>query len=284
MANGPHYDIYLSYSGRKCYLTCPRKYMFSYIQRLPQQWNLHDTVFGKSMGKVFEWFYNRQFWMSPDVLATTLASVESATRAIFVEEKADTSEYKDLFLKTVDEVRNLVPRILDVIRKHKLLTDSSRSEVDLTLIYTSPKHGSTLKLGGKADFIHGTKNPISIIDGKGSKHREKYVDPEQLIWYSVLYYIKYGVAPDKLGFLHYKFPDEPIQWILYDADAMRANVDTTFEVANKIKLKIFDPKTGPECSRCDYQNRCEEGRKHVAARKVESGSRIESSIFDLDPV
>jgi hypothetical protein len=92
------------------------------------------------------------------------------------------------------------------------------------------------------------------------------------------------VAPVRLGFIFWCFPEDPIKWISYDNNAIRASLDRTFEVAKKIQLKQFDPTPSGECHKCDFLNKCEEGQRHLAKRKVETGGRIESSIFDLESV
>lgn len=280
----PRYDLYLSYSGRRTYLLCPRKYEFSYVHRLPKKWNVKDTAFGSSIGKVFEWFYNRRLWASKNVVASTVAVIDSAVSSVFQEEGLDVADHGDLRRKLVQDLREYVPKTLETIRKHKLLTYSSRSEVDLTVVYTSPKHGATMKIGGRSDFVHSISKSVSIMDGKASRHRDKYVDSDQLVWYAILHYIRFGVAPARLGFLYYLFPDDPVQWISYDADSMRSVLDSAFEISEKVRLKIFPPTPGGECSRCDYLDRCQEGRDHVAFRKAESSERLQSSVFDLDVI
>jgi len=177
-----------------------------------------------------------------------------------------------------------IPPGVETIRKLGLLTVNSRAEVDLTVLYGNDKYGMSIKLGGRADFIHSPDmRDVSIVDGKASKHREKYVDAEQLIWYAVQHYIKYRVAPTKIGFLFWSFPDDPIKWVAYDSQAMRASVDQTFDVAKKIQLKSFDATPSGECHRCSYKDKCEEGRKHIAHRRKETGGGyIENSMFDLE--
>jgi hypothetical protein len=92
------------------------------------------------------------------------------------------------------------------------------------------------------------------------------------------------VAPSRLGFIYYRFPKDPVQWIAYDSDALRKNLDLTCSTASNIRLKLFEATPSGECHRCDYRDKCEPGRKYVAARRVETGGRIDSSIFDLEPV
>lgn len=276
------FDLYLSYSGRRSYLLCPAKYEFIYILKDPTRSDPRSSLFGSIIGKVFEWFYTRRAWSTADPQATTLSYVEDATRLIFEKERfsslADpafcTSLRQDLFKFILDGI--------ETIRSQKFLTPTSRAEANLEIEYRSAKHGMTLKLGGRPDFIHDYDGNIWLIDGKASKHREKYVDSEQLIWYATQHFLKYHVAPSRIGFLFWCFPEDPVKWVAYDNAAIRSSLDLTFETAKKIQLKKFDPTPSGECHRCDFQNKCEEGKKYLAKRKVESGGRIESSVFDLE--
>jgi len=182
-----------------------------------------------------------------------------------------------------EELNEFVPKGVDVIRAHKLLSPNSRAEIDLTVNYTSQKHGMTIRLGGRTDFVHyHSPSDVWILDGKGSRHREKYVDSEQIIWYATQHYIKYHVATTRLGFLYWRFPNDPIQWIEYDEQSMRDSLNRTFDIAKRIRLNMFEPKPSSSCHRCDYRPHCSEGTRYLAERRVETGGRIESSIFDLD--
>lgn len=276
--------IYLSYSGRKSYLTCPRQYHFRYVLKDPTRSDPRGSIFGSAIGKVFQWFYDRRLWAEPDPGAACLAVVDEAMEAVFREEKFDPSSDPGFRSMTRQDMVHYVPAGVETIRKLGLLTVNSRAEVDLTVLYGNEKYGMSIKMGGRADFVHSSDMlNVAIIDGKASKHREKYVDSEQLIWYAVQHYIKYHVAPVRLGFVFWSFPDDPIKWIAYDSQAMRASIDRTFDVAKKIELKAFDATPSGACHRCNYKDRCDDGRKYLSQRKKETGGGyIENSIFDLE--
>lgn len=279
------YDLYLSYSGRKCYKTCPKQYYFRYELRTKAPRDPRSSMFGTTIGKVMEWFYERRLWASPDPSAAAFAAIPDAMDWTFQHEKWDPSLDPGYVFTLRQDLSTYVPRAVETVRSHGFLTVNSRAEEDLTVLYRSEKHDLTIKLGGRADFVHGNdKLDIWILDGKGSKHREKYVDSDQLIWYAVQFYLKYHVAPTKLGFLFYMFPDDPVTWVAYDNDAMRGLVEETCQVAKKITLKVFDATPSGECHRCDYKGSCDEGTRYLAARRKESGGRIDESVFDLERV
>jgi len=276
-------DMYLSYTGRKTYLTCPCKYWYRYVKKQEAPDDPRKALFGIAMGKVFEWFYNKKFWADPNPEVKCLEAADLALDDACDEKRFDRTADPDFVSGLRGDMRELIPSVVKTIREHRLLNRCSRSEVDLTVVYSSKKHEMTLKIGGRSDFVHGPQ-PLWIVDGKGGVHREKYVDSEQLIWYAVQHYLKYHVAPDRLGFLHYRFPKDPVQWIMYDEQAMRSNLKKTFDTAVLIRDGVFDAKPSGECHRCEFRVMCQDGVKYLASRRAANGGRVESSIFELEDV
>jgi len=280
------HDLYLSYSGRKCYLTCPKQYEYKYIKKELVERDPRDSLFGSIIGTLFEWFYEKQIYKASDPTKSLLDLSENAITQVVKKEKWDESLDPILMAQIRAELRKYVPSGLEVIRQKRFLTSYSRAEADLTCTYMSEKHKLTLCIGGRCDFIH-TENrvtDVTILDGKASKHREKYIDPEQLIWYATQHYIKYHVAPRYLGFIFWKFPEDPLKYIDYDEDSVRSSLNLTFDVATKIKLKMFNATPSDNCKLCDYSGRCEEGLKWKAAQRIADGSRIVDSMFDLEQI
>ena len=80
------------------------------------------------------------------------------------------------------------------------------------------------RIAGRADFIIQRTKPhgdLCLVDGKGSRHRGKYVDPRQLHWYAMLYRLRFGTLPDKLAFLYWKFaPPESVDWVDFSEEAL----------------------------------------------------------------
>lgn len=279
-------DQYLSYSGRKTYYVCPKQYELRYILRIKVVRDARNTFLGTTIGKVFEWFYSRELWKKPDPLLACLGAVDEAIQETFREEKGfDPSSDPSLEPKLRNEAKALVPGGLEVIRSNGFLTPMSRAEADLSTVCQNDKYDFTLKLGGRCDFIHGrSKTDVWILDGKASAHRDKYVDPQQLVWYGVQHYVKYHVMPTRLGFIFWSHPNDAVQWIEFGPQDLRKSVEDTFEVVEKIRLRQFGATPSSECYRCDYKDRCAEGKQWMANRRIEGGGRIESSIFDPEIV
>lgn len=279
------YDLYLSYSGRKTYLICSLRYKFAYIDKVPVKRDPTSSLYGSVIGLVFDWFYSNDVWKSDDPVAELRSFIPMAMNHIIEKEKEkqEDLEIDPYNLSKIEEsVYNDIPSGLESIRKHKLLSLNSHSELDLTVIYKHPDHGLTVKIGGRSDFTHYfSHEDVWILDGKGSNWREIYSDPEQLIWYATQHYLKYHVAPTRLGFLYWKFPEDPVQWIDYDESAIRSSLNITFDVAKNIKLKVFRPRVSKECRMCAYINLCEEGKEFAEQMRIETKT-VGETIFDLD--
>lgn len=279
------YDIYLSYTGYSCYNSCPRKYEFKYVKKEPYERDPKNALFGLIIGKLFEIFYEKRIWSLPDPSSRLLDMSEDVINSVFKKEKWDEHRDPDFCSKIRNDLRKYIPLAINTIKKHELLTPYSRAETDLTVTYFSQKYDMTVKIGGRSDFIHSKdRKNVWILDGKASNHKEKYIDPNQVVWYATQHYIKYNVAPTRLGFLFYKFPDDPIKWVSYDEDSVRSLLESIFDVSNKIRLKLFDPKPSNECKFCDYKNKCESGLKFLSMKRIEEGSRISESIFLLEEI
>lgn len=276
------YDLYLSYSGKSCYTVCPKSYFFRYVERKPVVRDARDVIFGSVIGKVFEWFYARSVWKKPDPAATLLSYCEDAMEEVFAKEKFDAGADPSYLATLRNDLKTYVPAGVDTIREFRLLTPTSKAEEDLTQEYS--RGGVTLKLGGKADFLHpATPTDVTLIDGKGGKHRGMYTDPQQIIWYGTLHYLKFHVAPTRIGFLYWRFPTEPLQWVDYGDDDVRKCINGAFEVAAKIRLKAFEPRPSSACRRCDFRRHCPEGKEYVSEREV-SSAYADQSVFGIDRV
>src|ERR1700683_5196061 len=108
-------DAYLSYSGRKSYLTCPKQYEHHYILDTPSDRSPRDSLFGSVIGKLFEWFYEKQLWALPDPAIATLALSEEAINQVYTKEKWE--EHQDPYLSAQirEDLRKYVPTGIEII-------------------------------------------------------------------------------------------------------------------------------------------------------------------------
>lgn len=279
------YDLYLSYSGRKTYLTCPKQYWYRYILKDKSPIDIKKTIFGSTIGKVFEWFYEKKFWSSSDPIHAARSSISEAIELIFMQESYHKGSDPEWERGLNEDLQKYVPIGVDIIRSHSLLTKNSQAELDLTVSYMSPSSNINMRLGGRADFVHyNGPDDVWIMDGKAYKQREKYVDADQLIWYATQHYLKYRVAPTQLSFIYWLFPEHPMQYIAYNSDTMRGLLKDTMEVGQKILDKDFRATPCGECHRCAFKSKCDDGIKYISSRRSATGGRLGDSIFEFEDV
>ncbi len=277
--------MYLSYSGHKAYRECPKQYWHRYVDKttVPPD-NCVNSLYGSTVGVVFEQFYAEKLWKRPDCEAelkvrapAVLAKVIKEQRNAIVDwgdEKANYHDQESL----LQDVAEAIPRGLRTIRSHRLVGVGAGAEVVLDQTY------GPHKIGGRADFIIPRVAPhrdLVIIDGKGTKWGRKYVEDQQLLWYGFLHRDKFGRAPDRIGFLFWRFdPAKAVSWTDFsgrDLDALKAEVLATMDrldraiaelrrlsdspkAHDELRQEKFPAQPAFKCGMCSYLKVCEEGQ------------------------
>lgn len=307
---------YLSYSGWKGYVTCPESYWHRYVNKtvltIPE--NGVNSLYGSTVGIVFEHFYRDRIWKDPNYLTTLRALGEpTLDKAIkdqikqgriidFSDEKSNYPKEKDGLTPSAALQRGREEMLADVdasiirgvntIRENRFVGPVMEPELKL-----DTKFGPHI-VGGRADFVierMPPHNDIVILDGKGSRHREKYLDGKprkkgepvegiQLKWYAVLYREKYGRTPNTLAYVFWRYSDEQaVEWVPFtegDLDNLKAEIlaavkridrttaqiDEVSSVQSKRELReeLFPAQVGHHCTLCAYTQVCEPGKKYVA--------------------
>ena len=271
--------MYLSYSGFKTFTECQRAFYYRYIKRvIPKDpGNSVHSLYGNTVGKIFELFYRDRMWcMGASVPLKLLDLVTPTLNNIILrgKEKGEVFNWSDPELKPgtrsieemEKEVRETIPRGVKSIVYHRLVGTKADAEV----VLDGYINGHTI--GGRADFIIQRVRPnedLVIIDGKGSRWREKYTNDRQLRWYAMLYWVKYGVVPDRLGFLYWRCePETSVDWkevTQRDLENLRAIVFTTIkDIEGKKKAHDFLSSPGGDCKRCAYLSVCKEGARALS--------------------
>lgn len=269
------YDIhYLSYSGWKCYNDCPLQYLKKYIEEVPFDSDPRGSFFGTAIGKCFELFYVREYWKRSDMVDATLSTVRESLLYTLEKNKfvPDRETDRDLIKDIKQNLIECIPIGIDIIRKHKLLSEYTKCEFKLDITYKSNSHDFAIRMGGKPDFIHGMKTPW-IIDGKGGS--KEYVDNFQLIWYATQHFLKFRVAPERIGFIFWKHPDDPMVWVDYEEHDIRYCVKQVYSTVSNIRLKMFVPKVSKKCSYCPYSSQCPEGKEYIESIDIDNKSRVD---------
>lgn len=290
--------MYLSYSGFSKHEGCSFAYWHEYVNGTQLQ-ELEDrlgSIFGSATGALFDTFYREKIWRAERPQEVLMSKVDSVVEKTLSEATSPRKHklggvlkwrgsgsdqnpkgmYADRQELTAD-VRDAVARGLRIIRHHRLLGPRADSELKLDSVVKGHK------LGGRLDFlIHRTRphNDLVLLDGKGSKYREKYVDPRQLLWYAMLLRIKEKVFPDKVGFVFWRCnPEESLDWVEFDPhtlwDFLSEVLDTISDIERRadrapkgthleVVREVFKPNPDKaNCRLCPYavDSLCPEGAK-----------------------
>lgn len=295
--------MYLSFSGDDTYRTCPRDYYHKYIARTPlvKPDNRVNMLYGDTVGKIFECFYAQRLWRGSEPVAELQALVIPTLKRVMANEirKGGVFDWSDKTLKEGSrsleeiegEVRETLPRGLRAIKHHRLMGHDVQCEMNLEVLLGGHK------IGGRADFVLTRVAPhgdLVIVDGKGSRYRDQYVNHRQLRWYAMQHRLKLGKAPDKLGFLFWRSPPETsMDWSVVTPEALDALQVAVVATATEITdaesaiakgenpLKMFPATPGPDCKRCSYFDQCPEGKQaHSKAAKAEMKADLLRGVED----
>lgn len=276
------YDFSISYSAYKLYRSCPLAYKHRYILKSKSDHDPRDTMFGSIIGKLFEWFYQEKLYLRAHPVNALLELIPQAKDEVFINEgyvRGSDSSYES---SLSDLLQRFVPTGVEIIRTHRLLTPTTAAELDLSVVHQFKDY--SVRLVGRADFVHYFESGCVIVDGKASKHRDRYVDSTQLVWYALSHYLKYHVPVNQTAFLYWCFPDNPISYVKYDANDMRNLLSDIKSVSDRVRANEFESSVGDNCRRCAYRNQCNFGQEYLSAKRSENIVRINDSVFDVESI
>lgn len=291
--------MYLSFSGYDVHGACPKHYWHKYVDKTtpPKPDNCVNALYGSVVGVLFENFYKHKWWKHDNVVAHMLSKVDETLDAVIVEQRGRIVDWNDEKANynsrssLVEDIRAAIPRGVEIIRRNRFLGPVAVPEMKLDYDY------GPHRVGGRADFVIERVKPhgdLVILDGKGSKHRDKYVKQTQLKWYAFLYREHTGRMPDKLGFVFWRFAEEKSTlWIEYtseDLDALKQEVLGTMDRIEKgvrrLTMLADSPKTAYEerqelfpaqpsfsCNLCPFLELCEEGSAKYGKKRGDGPKR-----------
>lgn len=266
--------IRISYSSLRQYEKCPRQYNWQRIERRPvlEVESRHHAMLGTVIQATFEDFYNKLLWKlgggTSDYLKDlAIQHLETFLRENHVNWKDSTCNFTKADI--VDELFRIIPATIQTIKREKLLGPYAKSEVPIELYLNKD-----IVLGNLDFVIRTTEDKVWIVDGKATKHRETRVDPDQLYFYAMLFYMRYQHMPDRLAFLYYYYADQPdkaMDWLEVDPARVHAMRDRTEAAIAAMREDKWQPIPTPSnCQYCNWQLSCEERK---AQKEVNSAKR-----------
>jgi len=282
----------LYWSHLAAYEKCPQMYLWGYgwgdidcgggpgkRKPKPQDRSLHHPVMGIVIQSVLEDFYNDYLWKHQAGLMDKLVRLTKEKLTSTLAKPRFKINWQEISFEEMETI--CVDGVLGYIKTmkaHKFLGDYAKSEVEL-FGYVD----KYLPLGGRADFIiRRDDTGITMLDGKNSKTKMKYTDPDQLRWYALCHALSYGKFPDRLGFVWYRYPYEEgneeetgVDWIEFTRRDLKELAQRAQKVRKGQRAEKFDPTpVAKNCRFCDFESVCEPRKVQRAANSAKRRKKV----------
>jgi hypothetical protein len=285
-------DSTLYWSHLKMWEECPQKFLWTKgwdgvdcgggmgrKKPLPEVRSRHHAVMGIVIQYAIEKMYNDELWRDPATLRDRLLELvdeEGQRQVADPRNHIDWNEAgpEDSLLQVC---RDGVEGYLATMKAHRFLGEYSKAEVNLLgwIDKWNP-------VGGRADtIIRREREPnrgIIIIDGKNTKHKMRYTDPDQLRWYALLFKLSYKVFPDRLAYVWYRFPHDDetgetgVEWIDFTEEDIKGIAQRALDAKKGMMKGKFEPTPSPKtCRFCDYEPVCDARQSQRAANAAKRG-------------
>ena len=312
-------EFKLYWSSIELYEKCPQRFLWSRgfgnidvgggpgrRKPLPEKRSDHHRVMGIVIQDVIERLYNDELWKDPK--ARTQKGYLLNKLLDMTREKFHYITQKPKFylpygayepwgkVPTPDEMLEVclqgVEGYLKTMKANRLLGPYAKAEVDLVGWINDYN-----PVGGRADLIiRRDDSGVTILDGKNSKSKGKYTNPDQLRWYAMCFYLAFGNMPDRLGFVYYRYPyngddEQGVEWVDFTKEDVKGLARRAVDTRNLMNKGNFDPTPSPQnCKFCDYESVCEarlaqKKKKNSRPRKpkeIEVKTQEEVGLFELD--
>lgn len=256
-------------------------------KKYPQQpKSRHHAVMGIVIGRAVEDLYNQELFKHPKKVRVL---VEQRVRKAFSAEIAKTKK-NYINWRESPQQSELLEVCLDgalgylkTMQAQRFLGTFNRAEYEM--LGWIDKY---TPVGGKVDVVFRRPDVgLTFLDGKNSKHKGTYTDPDQLRFYALIQYLTTGKIPDRLGFVYYRFPhgmkaedgsvEQGVDWFECTRDHIVALAKRIKEARKGMDKHVFDPRPVPsQCKWCDYELECPERQEQRRANAKKRGKRKDS--------
>lgn len=262
----------MDYSKLSLYRKCPQSFKWTYLDsRIPKTPpNYYYAFQGKVIQKLFELWYNEEWYRKGkecrEYTYNRAAGIfEDVLKETYInwQDKIVKKNKKELY----EEFLNLIPKAIDTIKANKLMGKVAKSEYKI-----KANLDNYTVLTSRLDFIIWNDTGVQILDGKATSNKAEYLkDPTQLYFYALIYQLKYGKYPEKIGYWFWRTGE-----IIY-CDFDDEKIDTLKKEIQETLYKIYKEQfqanpSYKNCMFCNYKDECLDRSKSIA---VEQDKKIE---------
>ena len=298
-------DSTLYWSHLAAYEKCPQMFLWNkgrdgidlgygpgYPMPRPQDASKHHAVMGIAIQYAVEKMYNDELYRDPKNLLTVMLQIgekEFARQEAKPRNNIDYGKARMAREDMLDIVRDGITGYLATMKAHRFLGPYAKAEVNL-LAWIDKWN----PIGGRADtIVRRDDTGITIIDGKNTKWKMKYTDPDQLRWYALLFKLAYRQMPDRLAYVWYRFPhgkkshaedgsefiETGVEWVEFDEDDLKGLAQRALDAKKAMWKGKFAPTPSPKtCRFCDFESICDARKEQRQANAAKRGrkSKIEA--------
>lgn len=254
----------------------------------PSQEPKHHAVMGTAIQYAIERMYNDELYRDPMNLRRVMLEIGESEFCRQESKSRNRMDYDKIHNLTRSEmlqtVREGISGYLTTMKAHRFLGPYAKSEIDIRgwIDKWNP-------IAGRVDMlIRRDDSGITILDGKNTKHKMKYTDPDQLLWYALLFKLAYRKMPDRLGFVWFRFPhgmvsqddqgnevtESGVEWVEFKEEDLRLVAQRALDAKKGMWKEKFAATPKPKiCRFCDYESICKERQKQRAANAAKRGPR-----------
>lgn len=250
----------LSASQLSCYLMCPRKYAFRYVERIDAEHRSSALAFGSAVHSALEWFHDEKLLgHAPDVF-----DVVSVFMADWDAEQERRLRFKED--ETADSLAALGMALVRLYVERFAEQEIAGVEVPFDIDLVDPESGEVLieRLRGFFDLLWPGD---VIVEIKTSARRFDAADLRrrlQLSAYAYAYRQLHGrnASITVINLLKTKKPGLDVQQTERVEDDGAFFVHMAMNVVRGIEAGAFPPNPSWSCTDCEYATACSRWRDH----------------------
>lgn len=277
------------------YETCPQKFLWysgwdgidlgrgpGKPKQRPDDKSKHHALMGIVIQGVLEDFYNDFLWKEGGNVEDRLIQMTRDRFAATYPTMYIDWHFSPSWEELLETCESGVIGYLRTMKAHKFLGPYAKSEVKVSGML------GDIKIAGKVDFlIRREDTGVTILDGKNSATKMKYVNPDQLRYYALAYSLEYGSLPDRLAFVWFRYPHDEeegetgVEWVDFTRRDLRSLADRAVVAKRGMIREEFPARTvAKHCRLCDFEEVCPE--RQAAKETNRSRRRGSKSLPTID--
>lgn len=241
--------VNISYHTYAMLRLCRYRYQLSVVDKkkpaMPE--DNRNAIFGHITQRLFEHFYVQEWFRLGKGATQKLYDELPATMREQLAKNPCLWEHRSEIELLERDCQDAIPKFIKAVREYALIGEKNQSEV--SLCYPISKE---FNITGRADFLIHKGKDLILLDGKGTKYGDKYLDEDQLLYYGVIFRQLKMRRPTRAGFWLWR--EANIKWIDFSEERLEELYTKIKEVLFFVQKRDFgaNPST-KACKFCPYQ-------------------------------